>query len=108
MRSVAGSQPSSNMDGMIRHGQRLAVARKRRPPYVMGQMLFAIRHGPETPLFLPVFDIPYSHHAIAMIDGDEPLAGFGERQVVGIPFETGKAVHEFVGGDVVQADARAV
>src|SRR5262249_2246248 len=85
-------------------------------------------HHRETALFLPRYEIPNSHQAAVVIlgdnlpgvimpglyptavtiRGDQFLAVTGERQVVGIPFESWKAVYKLVGGDVVEADARAV
>src|SRR5437764_8398606 len=112
----------------IGHHRRLATRRNLRLLDPERLLFQGIRHHSETSLFLPGFEIPNSHHAALVIHGDN-LAGVimpslyptavtihgdkflavtGERQVVGIPFETGKAVHKLVGGDVVQADARAV
>src|SRR5262245_66369492 len=71
------------------------------------------RHHSETSLFLPGFKVPKAHPAAVVVHGDELpgviiprlcptavtihgdkfLAVTGERKVVGIPFESGNAVH---------------
>ena len=112
----------------VSHHHRLAIRGKLRLLDPERLLFQGIRHHSETSLFLPGFEIPNSHHAALVIHGDN-LAGVimpslyptavtirgdkflavtGERQVVGIPFESRKAVHKLVGGDVEQANARAV
>src|SRR5258708_17887488 len=101
----------------VDHHRRLAIRRNPRLLYPERLLFQGSRHHSETSLFLPGFEIPNSHPAAVVIHGDNLrgvimpslyptavtihadkfLAVTGERQVVGIPFETGKAVPNSVG-----------
>src|SRR5690242_1576046 len=100
----------------VGHYHHLAVRGKLRLLYPERLFFQGLRHHGETSLFFPGFEIPNSHQAAVVIHGDNIagvimpslyptavtirgdkfLAVTGERQVVGIPFESRKAVHKLV------------